>query len=93
LTGKTGNINNFNLSLGANLLSVNVVMEIPFLSKGSILISARRSFADIIESPTYNSIFSMFNSGEEQQQPQIGGGRFGGQFQQETVLPSFYFMI
>lgn len=91
LTGKTGNINNFNLSLGANLLSVNGIMEIPFLSKGSILISARRSFADIIESPTYNSIFTMFNSSEEQQQPQIGGRGGFANFQQETVLPSFYF--
>ncbi len=92
LTGKTGNVNEFKLSLGANLLSLNGVVEIPLFNKGSILISARRSFADFIESPTYNAIYS-FLTGDDESATGLGGGqgpRGFNQFQQ-TILPSFYF--
>lgn len=91
LTGKTGNVNDFKLSLGANLLSANAVAEIPFLDKGSILISGRRSFADFIESDLYNSIYSTISGGESSttSTPTPGAGR-GGQ-QSQSILPSFYF--
>ncbi|MCF8267292.1 MAG: TonB-dependent receptor [Ignavibacteriales bacterium] len=88
LTGKTGDINKFKLSLGANLLNLSGVAEIPLFKKGSILISARRSFADFFESPTYNSIYS-FLSGDEKTKSNPGSQRFGQT--QQTVLPSFYF--
>jgi outer membrane receptor for ferrienterochelin and colicin len=92
LTGKTGNVNKFKLSLGANLLSVNGVAQIPLGGKGSILISARRSFADFIESPTYNTIYGFLTGEEETNTPgPSGGGRGGGKFAEQTILPSFYF--
>jgi len=91
LTGKTGNVNDFKMSIGANLLSANAVAEIPFLDKGSILISARRSFVDFIESDLYNSIYSTLSGGESSTTttPVPGAGR-GGQ-QSQNILPSFYF--
>ena len=89
LTGKTGNVKNYKLSLGANLLSVNGVAEIPLWNKGSILLSARRSFADFIESPTYNSIYSFLTGGAEPTSTQgVGTGKNKST---QTVLPSFYF--
>jgi ferric enterobactin receptor len=92
LTGKTGDVNNFQLSMGANLLSANAVAQIPLSKKGSILLSARRSYADFINSGMYDTIFE-FLSGEENTTSdpmQRGGGRGFNQVQTE-VLPSFYF--
>lgn len=91
LTGKTGNVNDFKMSIGANLLSANAVAEIPFLDKGSILVSARRSFADFFDSDLYNSIYSTLSGGESSTTttPIPGAGR-GGQ-QSQNILPSFYF--
>ncbi len=89
LTGKTGNVNDFKLSVGANLLSVNGVAEIPLWNKGSVLLSARRSFADFIESPTYNSIYSFLTGGDSPTNTQ--GVAKGKNQVTQTVLPSFYF--
>ena len=94
LTMKTGDMNKFRMSVGANLLSANGVMEIPVFSKGSILISARRSYADIINSGFYDKIYGFLTGGESTtsntSQPFQGGpGGFG---QQETnTTPAFYF--
>jgi hypothetical protein len=92
LMGKTGNVNKFKLSIGANLLNLSGVAEIPLFNKGSVLISARRSFADFIESPTYNAIYS-FLTGDDETSAGPGGGPGPGGFgqDQQTVLPSFYF--
>ena len=92
LTGKRGG-DTRQFSFGANLLSANFSLETPILNKsGNWLISARRSYTDLIQSAQYNSIFE-FISGEEtvtNQPNQFGGGGRGGAFQQE-IIPSFYF--
>lgn len=91
LSGKNGDMQKFRMSLGANLLSANGVVEIPFWKKGSILISARRSFADIINSGIYDKLYGFLTGGESTRSNttrQMPGG-FG---QQETsVTPKFYF--
>ncbi|MBU1095359.1 MAG: TonB-dependent receptor [Bacteroidetes bacterium] len=91
LTGKTGDMEKFRLSLSANLLSVNGVLEIPLFEKGSVLISARRSYADIINSGFYDEIYGFLTGGETTQSnvTQRGPGGFGQQ--QSMVTPSFYF--
>jgi len=92
LTGKTGDLNNFQLSMGANLLSANAVAQVPLSNKGSILLSARRSYADFINSGMYDTIFEFLSGGESttDNPTQRGGGRGSNQVQTE-VLPSFYF--
>ena len=92
LTGKRGgDIRQF--SVGANLLSGNFSLEMPILNgSGNWLLSARRSYTDLIQSSQYKSIFE-FISGEEtvtNQPAQFGGGRRGGALQQE-IIPIFYF--
>ncbi|MFC2123762.1 TonB-dependent receptor domain-containing protein [Bacteroidota bacterium] len=94
LTGKTGNTRKFSLSGGISALSVNATAEIPFGNeKGSILLSARRSYTDIIKSGLYNDINDLFKNEETQTGPMPGGGGMGGfrNFSQQTVEPAFYF--
>lgn len=91
LTGKTGDMEKFRLSLGANLLSVNGVMEIPLFEKGSVLISARRSYADIINSGFYDNIYGFLTGGETTQSNVTQRGPGGLGQQQSTVTPSYYF--
>jgi len=87
LTGKTGDPNNFHMSGGINLLSANTTIEIPLGGKGSILLSGRRSYTDIIESSMFNKIYDMLSQGDAQPTEQIpiksgaaggGGGNGGG---------------
>ncbi|MGE5412180.1 MAG: TonB-dependent receptor [Clostridiales bacterium] len=90
LTGKSGSLKKFQLSLGANLLSANGVAEIPLWAKGSLLLSVRRSYADIINSGFYDKIYGLLTGGDSQKQQ--GYGRMNGFNQMETQLtPNFYF--
>lgn len=95
LTGKTGDVNNFKMSLGASLLSVNGVAQIPLGGKGSILISARRSYVDFINSGAYDTIYGFLTGEDQSAQTQAPGGGGGGprgvNMQQESVQPSFYY--
>lgn len=65
LTGKTGDVNNFNLDAGINLLSARVLVEIPLWGKGSILFAGRRSYTDILESGIYTKIFDVLTQGND----------------------------
>lgn len=88
LTGKDGNTENFNIGLGASLLSVNGFIESPFAKgKGSILVAGRRSF----QSEFYNSIFENI-VGTDNLTNEVQGGRpGGGRFAQAETQPNSYF--
>jgi len=99
LTGKAGDATNLRIGAGLNLLSASSVIEVPLRGKGSILLSARRSYTDVIQSGVYNSIFDLFNDddngGGVVQGPGPGGpgggrGQFGNAAAQEEE-PSFFF--
>jgi hypothetical protein len=93
LTGKNGDTNKTRFGFGVNLLSANALFELPlFSNKGSWIISARRSYTDIIQSGLYNNIFDSITDGEATTTPGPGSGGGGrrGQVQQET-RPDFYF--
>ncbi len=93
LTGKAGDENNFRASGGINLLSARGVVEIP-LGRGSILLSGRRSYTDVIRSGLYGKLFSFAGQGSTANTSTQQGGRAGGpggRFQQQQVEPSFYF--
>lgn len=101
LTGKAGDERQFRASGGASLLSARGVVEVP-LGRGSLLVSGRRSYTDVIKSGLYNRLFDFARAGSTTTQPGGGGGPGGpggfgpgrggfGRFQQATVDPSFYF--
>ena len=98
MTGKTGDPNRAHLTMGANLLSAQTSVQIPLFGKGSVILAARRSYTDVLQTGLYNSIFNMFNGEDDQvattTAPQRAGGRFGGQFGDanfSTTNPDFYF--
>lgn len=98
LTGKTGDEHTVRGSVGLNFLSARGELEIP-LGNGSWLLSARRSYTDIVQSPLYNRLFSYAGGSSTTTTTQgaqgapAGPGGFGGRnpFQQQTLSPSFYF--
>ncbi|MBT3229814.1 MAG: TonB-dependent receptor [Candidatus Marinimicrobia bacterium] len=94
LTGKEGG-NETNYAVGLNLLSANVLAQYSFWeNKGSWLLSARRSYNDLIETPTYQSIYEFATGDEslaEAAQGKAGGGGMGSGAMQASVVPSFYY--
>jgi hypothetical protein len=93
LTGKSGDPDGYHVNAGLNLLSGNALVELPVFQKGSFLVAARRSFADIITSGAYTSLYNFLtnSSGASSPQPVFGGGgRFGGVSTQQTPVATFY---
>jgi len=88
LTGKTGSVNNFKMNIGLSSLSINGVVEIPVFDKGSILISARRSYSDIIQTDFYQSIYGFLSGGDAETEPRVNGR---GEVMEQDMMPSFYF--
>ncbi|MCI5057170.1 MAG: TonB-dependent receptor [Flavobacteriales bacterium] len=85
MTAKSGNRNNMSFGLGANLLSSNFIVESPiFKGKGSFMLAGRRSYTDIIQSPTYTRIFE--NVTEENDDP-LGFGILAN----NAIDPVFHF--
>ena len=106
LTGKTGDANNFQLGAGLNLLSSNGVVEVPLGGRGSFLLSARRSYTDVLQTGLYTSIYETVTGEDITPEEQAGGfgggpggaggrgGALGGGFRapgQAFVQPDFYF--
>ncbi len=83
LTGKTGDPNKFHGSVGLNLLNARASVQIPLFKKGSLSLSGRRSYTDLIRSDLYNNIFGVFSQTENL--PDIDG------LEVNTVEPDFYF--
>ena len=78
LTGRTGG-NDYGLGVGVNLLSAGAVVEAPLGARGSLLVSARRSYTDILKTGLYNGIYETL-TGEDltPDQAQGPGGGFRG---------------
>jgi len=99
MTGKTGDPDEPHLSLGASLLSANASAQIPLFGKGSILLSARRSYTDVMQTGLYSSIFDMFREDTTAAAPPGPGGMGGmrglgsrfGNANYSTHQPDFYF--
>ncbi len=106
LTGKTGDPKHFHMSGGVNLLNAHTSIELPLWDKGSILLTARRSYTDFLESGLYNKIYDMLAQSDAEQTQQApvttmpgggggpGMGRGFGAIQQpevSTTRPTFYF--
>ena len=91
MVGKTGNSEEMHGVAGLSLLSGNATLEGPLFG-GSFLVSARRSYSDIIASGTYNTIYKLL-TGSDAPQAANGSqmsGRFGDAIsQQETPTSAF----
>lgn len=102
LTGRTGGTD-YGLGVGVNLLSASVVAEAPLGQRGSVLVSARRSYTDVLRTGLYNSIYETLTGADEEQPGPggirapgglRGGGALGGGFRGPglaTVQPDFFF--
>ncbi|MEM6647026.1 MAG: TonB-dependent receptor [Bacteroidota bacterium] len=92
LTGKSG-ANDLRAGVGVNLLSASAVVEAPLGRRATVLVSARRSYTDLIQTGVYNSIFETL-TGDEATPEASNGGAFGAAFAgpgQAVVQPDFYF--
>ena len=88
LTGKRGGTEQ-GFSIGGNLLSGNMSYQTPLLDKlGSWIITARRSYTDILKSGTYGNIYESITG--EEANPNSQSNFRGGSFRQD-VIPSFYY--
>ena len=90
LTGKDGNAEQFNIGVGASLLSMNGFVEMPFAEgKGTALIAARRSF----QSSFYNNLYRSFteNNPNSTAEAIAPGGGFGGRFGQQAEPSSHFY--
>lgn len=96
LTGKQGG-HETQLDFGANLLSANVFFSTPlFKNKGSFLISARRSYTDLIQTSFYQNMFEYVTGEESTTNANMAGGgsgpgRPGSNALQEEVGPTFHY--
>ena len=88
MVGKSGDRNNYGVSVGANMLSGRAVAEVPLGGFGSLLVSGRRSYTDILRTPLYTDIFGALSAADSQP-PVTIPGRTG--FQQQITQPDFYF--
>ena len=105
MTGKAGDPNAIHATLGANLLSGNASIQIPLLGRGSFILTSRRSYTDVLQTPLYNDILSLFRDDQPAQTTTAGpapggqggrrpGGVGAGRFQNSDfgeVNPDFYF--
>ena len=92
MVGKTGNVDEFKVAGGLNLLSGRALAEVPLGGRGSVLLSYRRSYTDVIQSGLFNNIFGTL-AGTENDDGTIrlgsfGGGRVPGA---EAETPDFHF--
>jgi hypothetical protein len=91
MIGKTGNVEEFKLSGGMNLLSARALAEVPLGGRGSWLVSVRRSYTDVIRSSLYDNIFGTLSATENDDGTIRTGSFSGGAPNASSETPSFYF--
>ena len=62
ITGKSGDLSKPTVYFNLNMLSANLVVQIPLFKKASLLIAARRSYNEIVKTSLYNEIFDKIKS-------------------------------
>lgn len=99
LTGRSGHFDRFQVGGSVNFLSGSGIVQMPLAGRGSLLISFRRSYTDVIKNGLYSSLYNSV-IGRNRSGP-IGGGpddqvrdpALGPQFQpqQEGIIPNYYY--
>ena len=93
MIGRAGDPQAFRISAGANLLSGRTAVEIPLGDAAALMVSARRSYTDVIQSGLFNNLFNTLTDADEAADTQQPAG-FGGRrrrFEVQEATPSFYF--
>ena len=93
MIGRAGDPQAFRMSAGANLLSGRTAVEIPLGDAAALMVSARRSYTDVIQSGLFNNLFNTLTDADEAAETQQLAG-FGGRrrrFEVQEATPSFYF--
>ena len=93
MIGRAGDPQAFRMSAGANLLSGRTAAEIPLGDAAALMVSARRSYTDVIQSGLFNNLFNTLTDADEAADTQQPAG-FGGRrrrFEVQEATPSFYF--
>ncbi len=93
MVGRAGDPQAFRMSAGANLLSGRTAVEIPLGDAAALMVSARRSYTDVIQSGLFNNLFNTLTDADEAAETQQPAG-FGGRrrrFEVQEATPSFYF--
>ncbi len=93
MIGRAGDPQAFRMSAGVNLLTGRTAVEIPLGDAAALMVSARRSYTDVIQSGLFNNLFNTLTDADEAadtQQPQGFGGR-RRRFEVQEATPSFYF--
>ncbi len=93
MIGRAGDPQAFRMSAGANLLSGRTAVEIPLGDAAALMVSARRSYTDVIQSGLFNNLFNTLTDADEAAETQQPAG-FGGRrrrFEVQEATPSFYF--
>jgi ferric enterobactin receptor len=77
ITGYSGNREHSHFGIDLNLLSANGIAEMPLFDEGAVLIAARRSYYDIINSGMYDKLYK-FLTGSSRQPANNGPRAFSG---------------
>lgn len=88
LTSKTGNLNKPSFNVGLNMLSSHIMAEFPIGKKISFIMSARRSYTDILKSNVYKSIFQSIRSNTDETIINLGGVY---ESINNSSIPDFYY--
>ena len=93
MIGRAGDPQAFRMSAGANLLSGRTTVEVPLGDQAALMVSARRSYTDVIQSGLFDNLFGTLTDADEAATPQQPAGRGGrrGRFQVQEATPFFYF--
>ena len=91
MIGRAGDPQAFRMSAGVNLLSGRTTLEIPLGDAAALMVSARRSYTDIIQSGLFNNLFNTLTDADEAPQQPAGFRGRRRQFQVQEAVPSFYF--
>lgn len=92
LTGRTG-ANTLGGAASINLLSASAMLEVPVGTRSSLLLSARRSYTDVLQTGLYNNIYETI-TGEDitpEEQGGFGPPQGGNPLENQSVSPNFYF--
>ena len=94
MIGRAGDPQALRMSAGVNLLSGRTTVEVPLGDAAALMVSARRSYTDVVQSGLFDNLFNTLTDADEATATQQPGGRGGGrrgQFQITESTPSFYF--
>lgn len=91
LTGKTGDVNKVRYGMGVNLLSGHGIVEVPLSDKANFILSARRSYTDVVRSVLYDKLFDFMSGSSRRADIGSPGSATDPNITMGEQNPDFYF--